>query len=76
MIAAMRAVVEDREVAVGQGARVVLLGERRPAELPRDGAGGVPRAVRAALNPAGRRGGDAVRRAELWVGERAARSAA
>jgi hypothetical protein len=34
MIAAMRAVVEDQEVAVVQRPRVVLLGERWTAELP------------------------------------------
>src|SRR5437899_2279631 len=39
MITAMRAVVEDEQVAVGQRTGIVLLGQRRAAELPDDGAG-------------------------------------
>ena len=38
VIAAVRPVVEDQEVAVGQRPRVVLLGEGRAAERPRDRA--------------------------------------
>src|SRR5688572_17673654 len=40
VIAAVRAVVEDQDVAVGQGTRVVLLGQRWAAELPGDSPGG------------------------------------
>ena len=40
MIAAVGAVVEDQQIAAGQRARVVLLGERRAAERPDDLAGG------------------------------------
>ena len=39
MIPAMRAVVEDEEVAVGQRPGIVLLGQGRAAELPDDRAG-------------------------------------
>jgi hypothetical protein len=40
MVATVRAVVEDQEIAVVQRPRVVLLGERRTAELPYDLPGG------------------------------------
>src|SRR6266568_5865444 len=40
VVAPVGPVVEDQDVAVGQWARVVLLGERRAAELPDDVAGG------------------------------------
>src|SRR5215470_174826 len=39
MITAVGPIVEDQEIAAGERARVVLLGQRRAAERPRDRAG-------------------------------------
>src|SRR5204863_169352 len=41
-IASVGAVVEDQDIAVGQGPRVVLLRQWRAAKLPNDVPGGAP----------------------------------